>query len=315
MLAEKDLSHVVILWDLDGVIVDGEEPFWQGVIHAFSDLLPELRDTDLREQLALLPKQVRTKNFTDFENHVALAKRLREIITGRSTVEIYNEIVSAYFHKGALESFSAKVKAYNEQYTEELGENYLIKKTADCFIEAARQGISMAIVTGSMREIAEHAKQLIASLVKDEPEIRDFILAVPTFTSGVYPRGKPHPDPYLMAKEHFSKQANTPSHYIIFEDSVSGTRAAVASNCYTVVVTDFSNQAYFQRLQDCNPDKLVEEITFSIIREFANSTSQCELPPVTQTLQRGFFSTQQDMRTETDESNYPVSKGVTSGPS
>jgi HAD superfamily hydrolase (TIGR01509 family) len=82
-----------------------------------------------------------------------------------------------------------------------------------------------AIATSSSRPYVE--KQLTAHRL-----IRRFHTIV---TDGDYPRGKPHPDPYLVAA---AKLKMAPEDCLALEDSHNGVRAAAAAGMMTIMVPD-----------------------------------------------------------------------------
>lgn len=90
-------------------------------------------------------------------------------------------------------------------------------------LDAAR--LPRAIATSSSRPYVE--KQLTAHRL-----IRRFHAIV---TDGDYPRGKPHPDPYLVAARQLEM---APADCLALEDSHNGVRAAAAAGMMTIMVPD-----------------------------------------------------------------------------
>ncbi|WP_018682928.1 HAD family hydrolase [Actinokineospora enzanensis] len=85
------------------------------------------------------------------------------------------------------------------------------------------RGIPVALVTGSGAEKVARVKSLL-----DNPFTR-------TVTREDVTKGKPHPEPYLKACELLGVP---PEHAVVFEDSHSGVRAAVAAGARCVGIGD-----------------------------------------------------------------------------
>ena len=90
-------------------------------------------------------------------------------------------------------------------------------------IDAA--GISIGVVTGSGQ------RPLIARILRD---FGRFVSPEHITTAYDVPRGKPHPDPYLIGM----KKAGglSPSEAIVVENAPLGVRAGIAAGCYTIAV-------------------------------------------------------------------------------
>ena len=90
-------------------------------------------------------------------------------------------------------------------------------------IDAA--GISIGVVTGSGQ------RPLIARILRD---FGRFVSPEHITTAYDVPRGKPHPDPYLIGM----KKAGglLPSEAIVVENAPLGVRAGIAAGCYTIAV-------------------------------------------------------------------------------
>ena len=86
-------------------------------------------------------------------------------------------------------------------------------------------GISIGVVTGSGQ------RPLIARILRD---FGRFVSPEHITTAYDVPRGKPHPDPYLIGM----KKAGglLPSEAIVVENAPLGVRAGIAAGCYTIAV-------------------------------------------------------------------------------
>ena len=90
-------------------------------------------------------------------------------------------------------------------------------------IDAA--GISIGVVTGSGQ------RPLIARILRD---FGRFVAPEHITTAYDVPRGKPHPDPYLIGMQKAG--GLSASEAIVVENAPLGVRAGIAAGCYTVAV-------------------------------------------------------------------------------
>jgi len=121
-------------------------------------------------------------------------------------------------HLNAAERQSILAKMANY----ETNLKYTGVKGAIAFLRALKkQGIPTALVTsGDQRKVNEVINQL---------GIDGMFTA--QVTAGDIQRGKPHPECYLLAAQHLQK---LPEQCIVFEDSISGVKAAVASGALCI---------------------------------------------------------------------------------
>ena len=90
-------------------------------------------------------------------------------------------------------------------------------------IDAA--GISIGVVTGSGQ------RPLIARILRD---FGRFVSPEHITTAYDVPRGKPHPDPYLIGMKKAGGLSS--SEAIVVENAPLGVRAGIAAGCYTIAV-------------------------------------------------------------------------------
>ena len=90
-------------------------------------------------------------------------------------------------------------------------------------IDAA--GISIGVVTGSGQ------RPLIARILRD---FGQFVSPEHITTAYDVPRGKPHPDPYLIGMKKAGGLSS--SEAIVVENAPLGVRAGIAAGCYTIAV-------------------------------------------------------------------------------
>lgn len=101
----------------------------------------------------------------------------------------------------------------------------LIPGVASLIASLGEAGISVGIVTSGWRQKINRVIELLHA----EPYI-SVIVERDDVT-----RGKPHPDPYLLATQRLGIPA---SQAVVFEDAKSGVASAVAAGCYCVGVGD-----------------------------------------------------------------------------
>lgn len=86
-------------------------------------------------------------------------------------------------------------------------------------------GVPLALVTGASRERVARVRDAL-------PELGQFHATV---TWGEPDRGKPHPEPYLLAA---ARLGLSPARCAVLEDTPSGVRAAAAAGAYCIGITD-----------------------------------------------------------------------------
>lgn len=114
----------------------------------------------------------------------------------------------------------------------------------ESFLAALRAAsVSMAIATSGPPENV--------GLVLDDLGFRPFFQAV--VTGEEVTRGKPAPDAFLLAAR---KLGIPPEHCVVFEDSVSGVKAALAAGCACVALTTTHSA---EQLKLLGPDLIVRD--------------------------------------------------------
>ena len=258
-----------ILWDMDGVFCDGEPPFKSAQLRALQDhlqyLLEDFNPSD--------------KDFL---------KGLELITTGRSSLEIYKEMVQQYFdHNDSeekkakwVESLGKSIDRYNLEEIDKLEQagKYLYEDTVATFLECARRRVPMVIVTGSLGPIAQHTIDLLVARAEGDPETQAFIRqTVIAFTPETYPGfSKPHPEPYNIALAHVRKVHGVED-AIVIEDSPSGVQAAVKAGCVTLVRNDMSDSSIASRIREWVTDetRIHPKIQFDLVAQHLGLDTDC----------------------------------------
>jgi HAD superfamily hydrolase (TIGR01509 family) len=179
-----------VLWDMDGTLVD-TEPYW---ISAETDLVESFgRTWTYEDAMALVGAGLWDSAETLRAHGVdmsadAIVAHLTDTVMARITAE------GVPFRPGALELLT----------------------------ELSAAGIPLALVTMSVRSMAEH----VVARMDGDP----FAVLV---TGEEVTRPKPHPDPYLRAAEILGVDARR---CVAIEDSRTGLAAAVASGAVAIAV-------------------------------------------------------------------------------
>lgn len=106
----------------------------------------------------------------------------------------------------------------------------------ELLIHLQAQGVPHALVSASPRPIVDGVLRALAS----QAESLQFSISADDVSNT-----KPAPDPYLEAARRFGCQ---PSRLVVFEDSPTGTTAAIASGAYVVAVPHVSGVTPHPRL-------------------------------------------------------------------
>jgi len=130
--------------------------------------------------------------------------------------------------QGALghERTSAMIEAADRLYHEEVERGVPLKPGArECLKMLAERGVPQALATSS-REL--YARRKLGQ--------HGLLPAFATLVTGdQVERGKPDPEPYLLAAKRLGK---APERCIAFEDSVNGLASAHAAGSYAILVPD-----------------------------------------------------------------------------
>ncbi len=157
-----------------------------------------------------------------------------------------------FVEKIGLQQLSDEKEAlYRELYA---GHVEPVAGLVDLLRDASANGVSCAIGSAGIRENVE--------FIMSECRIREYIGAY--VCSEDVTRCKPDPEIFLKACERLHL---APSECVVFEDAVSGIRAAVAAGCHAVGVTTTSPS---ERLVECGAAFAVNDfrgLTVESLRE------------------------------------------------
>lgn len=182
------------LFDMDGVLYDSMPKHAKAWVHSFQSLGLE---------------------FNEYEAY------MREGMTGSSTI---NDIFGRQLNRTASEEECQRIYAEKAAYFERLGTSSIISGV-DTVLQLIRQNnISIFLVTGSGQ------KSLLDKLEHSFPGVFQKERMVTAYD---VKKGKPDPEPYLMALQ---KGGLNPNQAIVIENAPLGVKSAVAAGIFTIAV-------------------------------------------------------------------------------
>jgi len=155
-------------------------------------------------------------------------------LEGRSTIEIASIISSKYNLKISNREISDKKNQYYEQNSSmKIYEG--VEKIIDWLI---KRNIRIALVTGSDKRRLRTSIPLL---------LKKFDIVV---AGGDVKKGKPHPDPYLLAMERLSLRGDQ---CIIVENAPLGIESAIATNSYCIAISTTANEIELKKADEIVP--------------------------------------------------------------
>ncbi|OAV45964.1 HAD family phosphatase [Lewinella sp. 4G2] len=165
-------------------------------------------------------------------------ERVKEEIHGVN-LEILERLFGDRFtHEERVQIAWDKEAAYREIFAEEIQEN-IVPGTLEFIERAAELGIPMAVGTAGPKENAE--------FVIDALGIRKYMGHI--VHSGMVSKGKPNPEVFQQAADGINVRLQD---CIIFEDSVTGAKAANNAGCPVVVLTTTHTEPEFTEVEVAN---------------------------------------------------------------
>lgn len=124
-----------------------------------------------------------------------------------------------------------------ESISDELINEMIIRLHSDVpWLEGARSAVSAMAESGPVALVTASPRQLVNSIVGSMRRDLGFSFSL-VITGDDGARTKPHPDPYLMACEHF---LSSPTDVLVIEDSVTGCTSAAAAGCIVLARSEDS---------------------------------------------------------------------------
>lgn len=192
--ALSSLDLRAVLFDMDGVLYDSMPFHAKAWVYAFAQ---------------------EGVTFSDYDVY------MREGMTGSSTVE---EVYLAQLNRRATEEDCQRIYRVKSDYFESLGEAGEMPHVDEVLSCVKANGVDRYIVTGSGQ------RTLFDKLEHSYPEMFDKRQMVTAYD---VKKGKPDPEPYLMA---LKKGGLQPNQAIVVENAPLGVRSAVAAGIFTVAV-------------------------------------------------------------------------------
>ncbi len=192
--ALKSLDLRAFLFDMDGVLYDSMPFHAQAWSYAFE-----------QEGIA-------------FDHYNVY---MREGMTGSSTVE---EVFESQLHKKATEEDCKRIYKVKADYFNSLGEAKEVPHVADVirFIQQSHKSIFLVTGSGQLTLIDRLEHSFPGAFVKER-----------MVTAFDVKKGKPDPEPYLMA---LKKGGLSPNQAIVIENAPMGVRSAKAAGVFTIAV-------------------------------------------------------------------------------
>ncbi|NJC27322.1 HAD family hydrolase [Neolewinella antarctica] len=165
-------------------------------------------------------------------------ERVKEEIHGVN-LEILERLFGDRFtHEERVQIAWDKEAAYREIFAEELAEN-IVPGTLEFIERASELGIPMAVGTAGPEENAF----FIVDALHLRPRLGHVV------HSGMVSKGKPDPEVFQQAADGINVKLQD---CIIFEDSVTGAKAANNAGCPVVVLTTSHVEAEFESVEVVN---------------------------------------------------------------
>jgi HAD superfamily hydrolase (TIGR01509 family) len=148
-----------------------------------------------------------------------------------------------------------------DMVTYEINQTYTAVKGVITFLRTLQaQNFPIALVTSG-----EHWK---VNAVLTQLQLEHVFTA--TVTVADIPRGKPNPDCYLLAAQHLNK---LPEQCIVFEDALSGVKAAIAAGALCIGVQPWDGKPLLQ----AGARYVVPDFTVISLQAGANSSDSLQL--------------------------------------
>lgn len=190
----KELMPKAVLFDMDGVLYDSMR------FHAKAW-------KEVADRYHLLASE---KEFYMYEGR-----------TGESTIDI---LYQQTFGRNATEEERNRIYEEKAKLFQQMNDGEAMSGAADVLEKVKNSGLKRLVVTGSGQ------KSLIGKLEHTYPDCFSPEMMVTAFD---VKRGKPDPEPYLMALEKAGVEANEA---IVVENAPLGVRAGVAAGIFTIAV-------------------------------------------------------------------------------
>lgn len=190
----EDVNVKAFLFDMDGVLFDSMPNHAKAWVHAFVSL---------------------GLKFTDYDVY------MREGMTGSSTI---NEVFGAQLGRCATEEECQRIYQFKSQYFESLPAAKVIPDVDGVLSTIGAAGKEIFLVTGSgQASLLDKLNHAFPGIFQKERMVTAYDVK----------KGKPDPEPYLMA---LAKGGLKADQAIVVENAPLGVRSAVAAGILTIAV-------------------------------------------------------------------------------
>jgi len=184
-----------------------------------------------------------------------------QAVFGRKNEDMLKILLGRELNREESDRFAdRKEEIYRELIAPHLPD-HVVPGLFDFLRELSESGIAAALATSGPMENVD--------LVLDRLEIRPYFRAV--ITGNQVSRGKPHPEAFLLAA---SRLGQAPESCVVFEDSISGIRAALNGGCFCVAL---STTHPVSEIEPENPHLIIAdftELSLSCIQNSVNGNQQ-----------------------------------------
>lgn len=195
----------------------------KGVIFDFNGTL--LWDTHLHNQA--------WDNFLNRHGFFLSDEEKHQRIHGRLNSEILDDLFDGKLTKAEMERYALEKEHEYQRLCKETKNFSLADGAIELFEKLKKEGIPFVIATASD---IENVNFYIRELHLDQWFTQDHIV----YNDGSM-RGKPHPDLFIKALKILQIEGKDG---VIFEDSVSGIKAAEAANAGKIIIVDSNDSDY-----------------------------------------------------------------------
>ena len=166
-------------------------------------------------------------------------------VFGRKNEDMFPSLLGRELTSAEIEKFEARKEALYRELIRPTLRDHLVPGLFGMLEELKVASIRMAVATSGPPENV--------SMVLDDLDLGGFFSAV--ITSREVRKGKPDPEVFLRAAHSLSI---VPGDAVVFEDSLSGVRAALAAGSKCVALTTTHRR---EQLEELSPHRIVRNFT------------------------------------------------------
>lgn len=203
-----------MLFDFDGTLVDSMDAFFDAIAESYKNLGFDCTNEMVTDVFTRLEKGGTGKGTDDI--YVNLMHELNEFFGIKDTKIFFDQILSVY-----------RTKTKSISYR---------KGAAEFLVHLKRQGKGLGIVTSNGRFVMEHHRTKNMNIINAAD--LDYIFGDIIVTRDDVANKKPHPEPYIKGGQLIGAK-----NILVFEDSITGAKAAVAAGYKVCGIRDKSTDS------------------------------------------------------------------------